>query len=333
MKFKLTVILGILVLMLNCLSVEAKASIQKIVYKGWIDSYRISSGDYSLVVVPEIGGRIMEYSFNGENVIWEDFSLYGITFPITNEWHNYGGSKTWIAPQTLWGWPPDPMMDYGKCNAEVINADDGSQLLRVTGAPSLKLGTLITKDISLNDSGEALIKQSIRNISDKPITCGVWGISYMRTPSLVAFPVKPKSKFPNGVAYFNAESKSSKQFSVKDGICITNYQGEQCLIGSDSDGPWMVWFKDQTAYIKIFDAMEKGFEYPNGGCSVQVLTGDSKSGYLEMEIYGPITKLKPGEFVSSTERWRIQELSQPVYDETGVVKAIKGMKGKNWIPG
>lgn len=332
MNIRLITIYSLLILSLYCLTADAKSTIQKIVYKGWIDSYRISSSDCSLVVVPEIGGRIMEYSYNGNNVIWEDFSLYGMTFEIDNEWHNYGGSKTWVAPQTLWGWPPDSMMDNGKCNAEIITSDDGSQLLRITGAPSLKLGTLIIREISLADSGEAVIKQTVRNISDKPVTCGVWGISYMKTPSLVAFPVKPKSKFSNGITYFNAESKNSKQFSIKDGFCITKYLGEQGLIGSDSDGPWMVWFKDSMAYIKMFDAMEKGAEYPNGGCSVQVLTGDAKSGYLEMELYGPLAKLKPGESASYTERWRIQELSQPVYDEIAVVKAIKGMKGKGWLP-
>ncbi|MHB1459625.1 MAG: hypothetical protein ACYC0V_22160, partial [Armatimonadota bacterium] len=209
MKIKSALLISIIVFLLSSLSVNAKSTIQKIVYKGWIDSYRISGGDCSLVVVPEIGGRIMEYSYNGDNVIWEDFSLYGMTFPIDNEWHNYGGSKTWVAPQTLWGWPPDSMMDNGKCNAETITAEDGSQVLRVTGAPSLKLGTLIIRDISLTDTGEAVIKQTVRNISDKPITCGVWGISYMRTPSLVAFPIKTKSKFPNGITYFNAESKNS----------------------------------------------------------------------------------------------------------------------------
>ena len=32
---------------------------------------------------------------------------FGRTYPISSDWRNYGGYKTWVAPQDIWGWPPD----------------------------------------------------------------------------------------------------------------------------------------------------------------------------------------------------------------------------------
>ncbi|MHB1001762.1 MAG: DUF4380 domain-containing protein [Armatimonadota bacterium] len=326
------IILVLLLMLLLCSQLCAKVTVQRIVYRGWADSYKLTAEPYNLVVVPEIGGRIMEYSYGGHNVIWEDPDEYGMTYPVAKEWHNFGGSKTWVAPQTLWGWPPDPMMDFGKANVEIRQNPKGLPVIKITGAPSLDLGIVVTREITLDDTGEVTLKQRLHNIGGKTVSCSVWDVTYVKTPGLVAFPVKQKSKFPGGIAYFNAESKNSKQYSVRDNLSITNYMGEQGLIGSDSDGPWMISFQNDLAYVKLFDPMKKGVEYPNNGCSVQVFTSDAKYGYLEMEVFGPVTDIKPGEHTEISEQWRILKLSQPVKDENWVVKAVNGMKGKNWIP-
>lgn len=304
---------------------------RNISYKGWIDSYRITAGDYSLVVVPEIGGRIMEYSKGGRNIFWQNDNLLGLTFPIAREWHNYGGFQVWPAPQKLWGWPPDPMMDFGKCNVEIMSMLDGTPLLRITGAPSIAIGLLSIREISMNDDGEVSIRTEIRNISGKQITCGAWDVTYVETPSICAFPIKQSSKFTGGIAYFTDQSRKSKQFSIVDGICFVNYMGEEGLIGADSDGPWMVCFNGNRAYIKMIDPMKKGASYPND-CSMQVLTGKAQYGYMEMETFGMLKPLKPGETVSHSEKWLIRDLSSPVTDVKSALKAINGMKGKKWIP-
>ena len=103
-------------------------------------------------------------------------------------------------------------------------------------------------------------------------------------------------------------------------------------IGSDTDGPWMIWLKNDLAYVKLFGPMEEGGEYPDGGCSAEVFTSDAKLGYLEMEILGPMAELQPGERTELVERWRIFKLTQPVTDEGRVIKAVNGMQTKGWIP-
>jgi len=315
-----------------CVQAQAKVTVERTTYRGWIGSYRLTAGAYSLVVVPEIGGRIMEYSLDGRSVIWENPQEYGSTYPITKEWHNYGGCKTWVAPQDLWGWPPDPMLDFGKANVEVLQNPKGLPVLKITGCPSLSTGVLFTKEIVMDESGEVLLTQRMHNIGGKRVTYSVWDVTQVKAPCFVAFPVKPDSRFPDGISYIMAESRNSRQFDVRDGLCITNYLGEVGKIGSDTDGPWIIWFEGDLAYVKLFGPMKEDAEYPDGGCSAEVFTSEAKLGYLEMEILGPLVELEPGGQTELVERWRIFKLTQPVTDEGRVVKAVNGMKDKGWIP-
>lgn len=310
----------------------AKVTVEHITYRGWTDSYRLTAGDYSLVVVPEIGGRIMEYSLQGRNVLWENTSEFGLTYPITKEWHNFGGYKTWASPEEYWGWPPDFMLDCGKANVEVLQNPKGLPVLKVIGAPSLSAGLFFSKEITLTESGEVQIKQRMHNIGTKSVQYGIWDVTQVKTPCFVAFPMNPNSRFPDGLRYKIAESRNSTQFNFVDGYCITAYKGEPGDIASDSDGPWLVWFKDDLAFVKLFGPMVKGAEYPDGGCSCEVFTSDLKLGYVEMEVLGPMVDMPPGGQTELEGRWKIIRLSQPVTSEDRVIKAIKGMRGKGWIP-
>lgn len=255
----------------------------------------------------------MEYSIDGKNVIWENPEEFGRTYPITNEWHNYGGYKTWLAPQTNWGWPPDPMLDFGKANVEVIhNPNNDIPELKITGAASLASGIIFTKEISLNDSGEVLLRQRMKNIGNKTVSYSLWDVTQMQTPCFVVFPVRSDSKFPGGISFLDVKSKNSKQFCVKKGLSITRYMGEVGKIGSDSGEGWMAWIKGDLAYIKQFTPMLKRAKYPDDGCTVEVFTQESKFGYVEMEVMGPMAKLSPGMSTEVAEKWRLMKLPHAI---------------------
>ena len=324
-----TIIIALLILSIQA---EARVTVECINYRGWQDSYRLTAGAYSLVVVPEIGGRIMEYSLDGRNVIWENPLEFSQTYPIGSEWRNYGGYKTWVSPQDLWGWPPDFMLDSGKANIEVLQSPKGLPVLKIIGAPSLKSGVFFTKEITLMESGEVVIKQRMHSISSKVLAYGIWDVTQVRTPCFAAFPLNPNTKFPDGLNYLMSECRNSAQYEFKDGFCIVTYMGERGDIASDSPGPWLIWFKDDLAYVKFFGPTEKDAEYPDSGCTCEVFTSDRKLGYVEVEILGPVVELQPGAETELIGRWRIFKLSQPVTDSNRVLKAITGMRGKGWIP-
>lgn len=310
---------------------DVKVSVEQITYRGWRGSYRLTVGTYSLVVVPQIGGRIMEYSLGGRNVMWENRAEYGKLYSIEKVWRNFGGYKTWNSPEDRWGWPPDPILDAGPATIEIKQAD-GLPTLRIIGAPSLESGIVFTKDVTLSPDGRVRLVQRMHNISGAVQTYGVWDVTQVRTPCFVAFPVRKESKFPNGFKPMMKDSGKSKQWASEDGLCIVDCRNtETGQIGADSPGPWMVWFKDNLAYVKLFGDVKDFSAYPDDGCSIELFTSKPELGYLEMEIMGPVVSLQPGGETSLPEDWIVCTLDAPVRDRPAVKRAVEELQRRKVI--
>src|SRR5437764_6979017 len=82
---------------------KPRVSVAKIAYHGWQHAYVLTNGTVEAIVVPEIG-RVMQFHFVGEDpVFWENPTLNGKTpDPASKEWQNFGGDKSWPAPQAEW---------------------------------------------------------------------------------------------------------------------------------------------------------------------------------------------------------------------------------------
>ena len=321
-----------LVILAGVCTADTKVSVEQMTYRGWKGSYRLTAGHHSLVVVPQIGGRIMEYSLNGRNVIWENPAEYGKLYSIEKVWRNYGGYKTWNSPEDRWGWPPDPVLDAGPATIEIKRAADGLPTLRIIGAPSLESGIMFTKEVTLKPDGRVSLVQWMHNISGVAQQYGVWDVTQVRTPCFVAFPVRADSRFPGGFKPMMKDSGKSKQWTSEDGLCIVEYQKEAGQIGADSPGPWMAWFKDTLAYVKLFGAVMDFSAYPDDGCSIELFTSKPELGYLEMEIMGPVVILRPGAETSIQEEWAICTLDTPIRDRASVKKAVEELLRRKAIP-
>jgi len=296
-------------------------------YKGWPNSLVLEKGDTRLVIVPGIGGRIMEFSLRGNNPIWQNPAEYGKVYPITKVWHNYGGYKTWNAPQAIWQWPPDPFLDFGKVNVEMITNG-----VRIYGAPSLESGIMFIKEVTLSEErGKARIVERMRNISGKDVKWSIWDVTQVSPPCFIVFPGEKNSKFPEGLYFFDEQSRKSSQWKIKDGLVIVNYKGETGKIGLDSSSNWMLYLKDNLAYLKRFPVFP-GAEYPDEGCSVEVYTNSIDLPYLEMEILSPLVTLKPGEEYSTWEEWHLWQLSRPVKTEGDIPSAIRELALAGALP-
>src|SRR6266536_3501346 len=73
-------------------------------YHGWSNSILVSNGRVEAMIVPAIG-RVMQFRFAGEEdgPFWENRVLDGRKpEPESKEWGNFGGDKTWPAPQADW---------------------------------------------------------------------------------------------------------------------------------------------------------------------------------------------------------------------------------------
>ncbi len=116
-------VIALLVLILvvqSCSSDKTKSVKSWKNYKGW-NSMCLSNGIAELNIVPQIGGRVIQYKLDDKEFFWVNPDLAGklpteTGLTADGGWFNYGGDKLWPAPQgwdndQKWPGPPDAVLD------------------------------------------------------------------------------------------------------------------------------------------------------------------------------------------------------------------------------
>jgi len=324
-------------------------------FLGWTDAYRMSNGHAAVSVVPAAGGRVLEFSLDGQQALWVNPGLQGKLFPVPkrptswNDWRNYGGYKLWPAPESLWpksvGDGPDPFLDGGAASVEVLS----QRGLRLTGAPSLDMGLLFVRELEMDpQTGVLTVRQRMRNIGPRPVDWSIWDVTQIPAlvkkgppagaafaprrvfdPAWVFFPANPHSPHRNGILPLGA---GQDQWKNEGGLIITEYQGVSGKIGADSPSGWMVGAVGDLAYIKRFPQRRGGASYPDKGSTVEVYTNDKTLPYIEMEVLGPLVRLEPGEETSYPETWALAKLSHPIRRRADVPAAVAELRDRGLLP-
>lgn len=336
---------GYLALLLIAVSLSAspafgKAEVRKIDYKGWKDCYELANPLVRLVIVPQIGGRIMEYSIGGENVMWQNQAELGVFEPgdAGRAWHNYGGHKAWNAPQAHWTGPvPDNYYDYLPAEAEPIEPAPGSSMtgVRITMAPVERAGLQFIREVYLSDTTSRVrLVETMRNTSDREIEWSIWGVTQVNVPCWIAFPLSDSPGSPMGWRrVLSAEYPEANQTTRAGTVGVFEYKGRLDKIGSDSRAGWIAYLRGQLAYVKQWGVRTVGVTYPDGGCNMEVFTTDDQGdAYAEIEVMSPIVKLKPGESTQMVEDWFLTRVNQSAKDIPDVIERLKLLQKRGLLP-
>lgn len=324
-----------LLLLLSASAAWSQAVVKKIDYQGWKGCYEISNPLVRLVVVPQIGGRIMEYSIEGEDALWQNEGEIGRISgeDVGKTWRNYGGYKAWNAPQSRWR-KTDQDCFYDSMPALVEPLPDGRSV-RITTAPIVHLGYQFIRDVTLSDTTSRVrLVERMRNVSDREIEWSVWDVTQVKVPCWIAFPVNAESAFPQGWNIFTPKNGAIKQVSVINGIGIMRFNNLTENWATDAKGGWMAYIRDQLAYTKHWSTRMVDVTYPDGGCDAAFFTcgTDLSGGYAEMEVTGPIVKLKPGEQTELVEDWFLTRLNQSAKDIPDVLARLKLLQKRGLLP-
>jgi hypothetical protein len=131
-----------LVLTVCCwnLTAVAQCRVEVVNYRGW-NVLKMSNELLELSIVPEIGGRIIQFVFDGHGYLFVNDSLAGKVLPYQEgEWNNYGGDKLWPAPQGWdgphqWPGPGDPILDGGRFIYEILQAQGKRASVHLASPP------------------------------------------------------------------------------------------------------------------------------------------------------------------------------------------------------
>ncbi len=319
-------------------SAEAQSG-QSSTYKGW-KSCVLKNDLVRLHVVPEIGGRVIQYALGEKQFFWVNPALTGKTSPKTGlgpdgDWLNYGGDKLWPAPQgwdndRQWPGPPDAVLDGQPYRAET-NHD--CMAIRLTSRDDPRSGIRFSRHIRLHPrSTRVTIEATMTNIDDKPRRWGIWAHTQLDAGlpdsddcnrlMRAWCPINPRSHFKRGYeVVFGDKDNPSFQAGARRGLMKVSYDYRVGKVGLDSHAGWVATVDGRRGDVFVqrftFDPKK---EYPDGS-SVEfwhnglgrihaynkwIDMPDNRNEnpcVFESEVLSPFARLQPGESYTWRYEW------------------------------
>jgi hypothetical protein len=285
---------------------KSTTMVERFSYRGWNHTYKLSNGVVELIVLADVGPRIISYGFrNGENLLHEVAEDAGKTGG--SAFRLYGGHRLWVSPEVERTYYPD--------NVAVLVSQHGSATRFTAPAEELPPGTRLQKEleIELAETGpEVRITHRVTNHDVHSTTLAPWSPTMMRSGGRTILPLSPRiamdqdhyspisvfgiwsftdfmdSRWMLGTSYIQLKQQANPRGRFKEQMGgIYNSEG------------WGAYFREGQLFVKRA-AVIAGASYPDLGCNFEMFTNLD---FIELETLGPLIELLPGEMVEHVERW------------------------------
>jgi hypothetical protein len=315
--------------------------IQSTTYEGW-PARELSNQWLKLIIVPELGGRVMQVTFAGHPYLFVNPQLKGKHFPPLTPadkptWYNYGGDKIWPMPEGTqddqhWPGPISDALDDGDYAFRILS-QDSTCAVRLEGPPEPTTGLQYTRDIRIDsDSPQISFHAAMKNISTHDIRWSMQSVTQYDTADpqnskdfnrdFWAFtPVHPQSVYLDGF-HVRSGLADDPSFTVKNNLFKLHWLYLQNEVWLDSPAGWLAVLDAHAGFAMIERfTFRQNAEYPGGATIIFYKNGPSvemnKEGmpfinaanledrlhYMEAEINSPIVNLKPSESYAFDTQW------------------------------
>ena len=274
-------------------------------YHGWPGSIVMRGGGTEVFIVPAIG-RIMQFQFAGEpGPFWENRALDGQVHPpqVTN-WINFGGDKTWPAPEADWskpfgGWLPPAAFDSMPIAAKI----ERDQVI-LTSPIDPEFGIRTVRRVFLGPSpGQMTVSTRYEKVRGPARPVSVWTITQLQEPVLAAGFVRhlDQPRFTNGfhplISALPPDVKSTPS-RRRDGDFITLTRHPKAAHKIGLAGNEMVWIGEKTMLRVSQWPRPPAAETPDHGSRTEIYTNPDPLKYIELETLGPLQAMKSGDVIT-----------------------------------
>ena len=287
-------------------------------YGGWKECLVLNGGDVKAVIVPGVGGRIMSFALNGENIIFENPEAWGRTLVNTSNGFWVGGYQCDIGPE-LRGIPDHKWLWQGPWNWRVPRP----ATVHVMSDPELSVGVQMDKEFVIDpDSGDLGLTQRMRSIVSNDVSFCLWDRTLCKGGGFALFPLNKKSRFKAGWAIregkqaaefrYEGDKPSDPRVRIMEGVLVAQAKAlpaaPELKVGADSDAGWIAYTRGKILFVKYFPVFP-GANYSDGGNTVEFYCSDRVA---ELEPLSPEILLKPDQNYSFPEKWTLIELDKEV---------------------
>jgi hypothetical protein len=272
-------------------------TIETTAYGRWDKAYRLALGDVVMVVVTEVGPRILSLTVGGgPNLLFVDDDLSLSRGAGEGAWYIYGGHRVWISPESEASYAPD--------NTPCSVYFDGDRL-DVLGP--VDQATRLQRRLSVYArEGRFVVESAVRNAGDTLFLGAAWAITCVVPRGVVTFPWGTGGRWDQKtITYWNrwmdhGSDIGSNQWRPGADLFRVYPSGEEGKVGANSPEGWVAQCRRDATFVKSRSWAPA--DYPDGGCSLEVYTCDQ---FIELEMLGPNQYIYPASEAVVVEEWTI----------------------------
>jgi hypothetical protein len=271
--------------------------IERTEFRGWREAYRLRLGEAEMMVVTEVGPRVLSLSVgDGPNLLFVDEETVG-QGQGDAAWHIYGGHRLWVAPETEDTYAPD----NGPCEVEVL---DGRLAVTAPVTPRTKLQKRLAFTAQ---GGRFVIEHGVLNTGGTLYPGAAWALTCVVPSGVVVFPWGQGGAWDlKKIVYWNRwmdhrSDVSSRQWQPGPDLFAVVPTGEEGKVGTHSPESWVALCREDGTFVKSYDWVS-GARYPDEDSSLQVYTCEQ---FIEMETLSPLAVFYPGTEIVHRETWTV----------------------------
>ncbi len=311
--------------------------IEAVDYKGW-QGQQLSNRWVQLIVVPQIGGRLMQVSFGGHDYLFVNPKYAGQYLPpAADRWFNYGGDKLWLLPEgnndeEHWAGNSD-LLDDGSFSLRKLSEGQHCEI-ELTGPADPRTGVQFRRNIALDaDSPRIRFHAFMKNVTGHSIEWSMQSVSQYDTGEANAAsrmnrafwtftPANESSSYLNQYHVRFGPAENSAASVRSDGLFALHYVHLAAELWLDSREGWLAVVDGATRYAmverfryqenKLYPGKASIIFWTNGpevkvnSDGVAALSGGNDSEppyYLEAEVNSPLCRLRPEETCDLETEW------------------------------
>jgi hypothetical protein len=284
-------------------------------FHGYTKAIELTREGARVVLCPEVGGRVLEFSVDGMNALFLDEAEKswqpGQPAQSSAGRFDYGPELTVIPHPKLWS---------GEWTGEIT----GDASARLTSPKDEAAGIQLIRDFQLAGSGKnnanapfhLVCKQTIHNISKEVREVCHWGRSFSPGSGICLIPLGDRpSRFPSKYAMYEDSAiinvrNTDDKIRERDGFLEILAPPRKPKLGFDSTAGWLGYLTpNNTLFVKRFATHPDRVYNEAAGLTLSVWypTGPR----IELEPIGPRERLQPDESASFTEDWWLLPYPSP----------------------
>lgn len=295
---------------------------EKIAFLSYPNCIKLESSKARVILCPDAGGRVLEYSMKGVNALHLD--------PREAEWKPgpinrkvpMSAGRFDIGPELVV--PERPELMFGQWTGRIT----GERSAALTSPPCPSMGIIVDREFELAaDSTRLICRQVIRNISDRTVEYCHWARTFSPTGGYAYVPLTQPTRFPKSYVMYEGMGKISNRpvdpnVTIRDGFLIVTAAPAFPKLGFDSYAGWFAYQqKSGLLFVKRYPTYPDRVYNELAGLTISIWYPNDRP-MVELEPIGPRLRIAPGKSDSFAEEWWLLENEFPPSVEAVDLKQI-----------